>query len=354
MTDTLNIQVEKVKKSRLSDLNAEELPFGKVFTDHMLVAEYENGQWQSVKILPFGDLSVSPALAALHYGQAIFEGMKAYKNDKEEVFLFRPKTHYMRLNVSAQRMAMPEIPEELFMEGITQLLKLDAAWVPASEGGALYIRPLYISTETSVGVKISESYKLIIMLSPVGKYYSKPLKVLVEKDYTRAVDGGIGFVKAAGNYGRSMYPTKIAKEKGYDQLIWTDFATHQYVEESGTMNLMFVINDTLITPKGGDTILSGVTRDSVLTIARDMEIKVEERKISIQELIDAVKNGTLQEAFGTGTAATIAPIKTMGFNGIDYEFPSAENRPISTRIATELHRIRKNRVADKYAWMTKI
>ncbi|HVA98787.1 MAG TPA: aminotransferase class IV, partial [Bacteroidia bacterium] len=257
MMETTTIKVEKATKSKLTELGTADLPFGKVFTDHMLIAEYEDGQWKSANILPFGNLSISPALASLHYGQAIFEGMKAYKNDAGEVFLFRSLRHYKRLNLSAQRMAMPEIPENIFMDGIKELLKLDAAWVPASEGAALYIRPLYISTESSVGVKISESYKLIIMMSPVGQYYSKPLKVLVETEYTRAVDGGIGFVKAAGNYGRSMYPTKMAKEKGYDQLIWTDFASHKYVEESGTMNLMFVINNKIVTPNIGDTILSG-------------------------------------------------------------------------------------------------
>jgi branched-chain amino acid aminotransferase len=251
-------------------------------------------------------------------------------------------------------MAMPEVPEEIFMGGLLELLKLDSAWVPSSETGSLYIRPFIIATDEAIGVKASETYKFIIITCPAGKYYSEPIKVLVETNYFRAVHGGVGFVKAAGNYGRSLFPTKLAQAKGYQQVIWTDSVTHQYVEESGTMNLMFVIGDTLLTPELSDTILSGITRDSVLTLARDWGMKVEERKISIREVLTAHGNGTLKEAFGCGTAATIAQIVGIGFEGNDYALPPVSERKFSTKVDEILRNIRKGKVEDKFHWMLKV
>ncbi len=354
MTGTFDITINKIQTSRVSEYDINNVPFGKCFSDHMLVAEYSDGKWHKPVIMPYADVPMSYSMSALHYGQAIFEGMKAYKNDKGEVSLFRPTENFIRLNKSAIRMAMPEVPEEIFMGGLTELLKLDSAWVPNSETGSLYIRPFLVATDQAIGVKASETYKFVIITCPAGKYYSDPIKVLVETNYFRAVHGGVGFVKAAGNYGRSLYPTKLAQQKGYQQVIWTDSTTHQYVEESGTMNLMFVIGDTVLTPALGDTILSGITRKSVLALAHEWGFKVEERKISIPEILTAHANGTLQECFGCGTAATIAQIVTIGHDGKDYDLPAVETRKFSTRVDETLRNIRKGKVADTMNWMFKI
>mgnify|MGYP000858095120 CR=1 FL=1 len=354
MTGTIDINVTRVKKSRVSECDINNVPFGKCFTDHMFVAEYADGKWQSASIVPYGDVPLSYATSAFHYGQAIFEGMKAYKNDAGEVSLFRPLENFKRLNKSAIRMAMPEVPEELFMNGLMELMRLDSAWVPTSETGSLYIRPFMISTDEAIGVKISDTYKFIILCCPAGKYYSEPIKVLVETTYYRAVHGGVGFVKAAGNYGRSLYPTKLAQQKGYQQVIWVDSAEHKYFEESGTMNVMFVIGDTLITPALSDTILDGVTRSSVLALARDWGMMVEERKVSITEVFDAIAAGNLKEIFGVGTAATIAQIVGIGFNGTDYELPPVSDRKFSPRVDETLRSIRKGKVEDKFGWMMKV
>jgi len=354
MTSTLDIKIEKTPKSRVSEYDINNVPFGKCFSDHMFVAEYSNGAWNKAYIAPYHDVPMSYAMSALHYGQAIFEGMKAYKNDKGEVSMFRPVENLKRMNKSAIRMAMPEVPQDLFLAGLNQLLKLDSAWVPSSDTGSLYIRPFLIATDEAIGVKISDTYKFVIISCPAGKYYSEPIKVLVETTYFRAVHGGVGFVKAAGNYGRSLYPTKLAQQKGYQQVIWTDSETKQYFEESGTMNVMFLIGDTLLTPGLSDTILDGITRDSVLTLARDWGMKVEERKVSIKEVLEAHEKGTLKEVFGCGTAATIAQIIGIGHNGKDYMLPPVEERKFSTKVDETLRAIRKGRAADKHAWMLKV
>ncbi len=354
MTSTLDINIEKTKKTRVSEVDINNVPFGKSFSDHMFVAEYADGKWKKADIMPYGDVPMSYAMSALHYGQAIFEGMKAYKNDKGEVSLFRPLENFKRLNKSAIRMAMPEIPEELFMNGLMELIRLDSAWVPSSETGSLYIRPFIIATDEAIGVKISDTYKFVIITCPAGKYYSEPIKVLVETNYYRAVKGGVGYVKAAGNYGRSLYPTKLAQQKGYQQVIWTDSETQAHFEESGTMNVMFVIGDTLITPGLSDTILDGVTRNSVLALARDWGMKVEERKVSINEVFEAYEKGTLKEVFGCGTAATIAQIVGIGHNGKDYILPPVSERKFSTKIDETLRNIRKGKAQDKFGWMMKV
>lgn len=354
MTSTLDIHIEKTKKSRVSEQDVNNVPFGKCFSDHMFVAEYADGKWQKASIVPYGDVPMNYAMSALHYGQAIFEGMKAYKNDAGEVSLFRPLENLKRLNKSAIRMAMPEVPEELFMNGLLELIRLDKAWVPSSETGSLYIRPFLISTDEAIGVKISDTYKFIILTCPAGKYYGEPIKVLVETEFFRAVHGGVGFVKAAGNYGRSMYPTKLAQQKGYQQVIWTDSETHQYFEESGTMNVMFVIGDTLITPGLSDTILDGVTRKSVIELAQSWGMKVEERKVSIKEVFEAHAKGELKEVFGCGTAATIAQIIGIGYEGKDYDLPPVSERKFSNKVDETLRNIRKGKVADTMHWMLKV
>jgi branched-chain amino acid aminotransferase len=346
--------VKKTERSRVNDQDVNNVPFGRIFTDHMFVAEFENGHWSKAAIEPYGDIPMSYALAALHYGQAIFEGMKAYKNDKGEVSLFRPLDNFRRMNISAVRMAIPEVPEEMFMGALNQLLQLDAAWVPTSETGSLYIRPFLISTDEAIGVRPSDKYKFIIIMCPAGKYYSEPVKVKVERQYFRAVHGGVGYVKAAGNYGRSLYPTRIAQDNGFQQVIWTDAETHQYVEESGTMNLMFMIDGKLLTPALSDTILDGITRRSVLAVAREWGITVEERKISIKEIVEAHQNGKLQEAFGTGTAATIAHISAIGNEDKIMELPPVETRSFSPKVDAFLRNLRKGKEPDIFGWMHRI
>ena len=353
-TPTLNISVNKAARSRVKDQDINHVPFGKIFTDHMFVAEYENGKWGKTSIEPYGSISMSYATCALHYGQTIFEGMKAFRTVKDEIVLFRPYENFKRINKSGERMAMPEVPEEIFMGGLIELLKLDKIWVPTDEFGSLYIRPFIIATEEAIGVRPSDTYKFIIIMAPAGKYYSEPLKVLVERSYFRAVEGGVGFVKVGGNYGRSLYPTKLANQKGYQQVIWTDSKTHQYVEESGTMNLMFVIGDTVVTPALSDTILAGITRDTVLTLAKHWGMKVEERKVSIPEMLEAHRKGLLKEAFGTGTAATIAQIVTIGCDGTDYQLPPVEERKFSTKVDETLRAIRKGKIADEFGWIEKV
>jgi branched-chain amino acid aminotransferase len=351
---TLHINITKTDHSRLPGLDINNLPFGKVFSDHMFIAEYADGQWSESRIVPFGNLDLSPASSMMHYGQAIFEGMKAYRSDNGDVLLFRPLENQKRLNRSALRMAMPEVPEEVFMEGLVELLKLDQNWVPAGDGRSLYIRPFLIATDDYIGVKPSDSYMFLIITTPVGNYYDHPLKVKVEHTFFRAVEGGVGYVKASGNYGRSLYPTSLAKKDGYDQLIWTDAREHKFVEESGTMNLMFVINNTLITPQLSDTILAGITRESVLAVARDWNVKVEERKISVDEISDAYDNGTLQEAFGTGTAATIAHISEIGYNGRNLVLPALTPESLSKRISKEMDNIRRKRTDDIHNWVYRV
>lgn len=351
MIANAEIKIEKIAHSRVSEYDVNNVPFGKCFSDHMFVAEYADGKWSNATIMPYQDVPMSYAMSALHYGQAIFEGMKAYKNAEGDVNIFRPIENFKRINKSAIRMAMPEVPEEIFMGGLTELLKLDSAWIPTSDSGSLYIRPFLIATDEAIGVKPSETYKFVIITCPAGKYYAEPIKVLIETNFFRAVEGGVGFVKAAGNYGRSLYPTKLAQQKGYQQVIWTDGKTHSFLEESGTMNLMFVIDNTVVTPALSDTILAGITRNSVLALAKDWGMNVEERKISITEILEAHAKGTLKEAFGVGTAATIAQIIGIGYEGKDYALPPVEERQFSNKIDETLRNIRKGKAEDKFNWM---
>ncbi|MCX8080144.1 MAG: branched-chain amino acid aminotransferase [Bacteroidia bacterium] len=349
------IPIELTNKSRLGEIDLNHVPFGKFFGDHMFVAEYKDGAWHVKGISPFKNVSMSYSISAIHYGQSIFEGMKAYKNSKGEVFLFRPEMNARRMNIGAKRMAMPEVPEELFIEALKTLVWIDREWIPASEDGSLYIRPFLFATDEAIGVRPSSTYQFVIFTSPVGKYYNEPLNVLIETNYFRAVKGGVGYVKASGNYGRSLYPTCLAQEKGYHQVIWTDSETHQYVEESGTMNLMFVLDGKIITPAISDTILSGITRDSIITIARSWNIPVEERKISITEVLEGIEKGTLTEAFGCGTAATIAPIKRIGYQNKDYHISSdyGENS-IALKLDRYLKQLRKGLIPDPFGWVHKI
>lgn len=350
----MQITFEPISKSRIDEVDFNQLTFGRSFADHMLVAEYANGAWQSVNIQPYGPLSYQPGMMSLHYGQASFEGMKGYRSASGDVLVFRPEENWKRFNKSARRMCMPEVPEEIFLGGLKKLLEIDKAWVPQQEGCSLYIRPFMFATDEYVGVTPSSTYKFIIFNCPVGSYYSKPIKVRVETQYIRAAKGGVGFAKNAGNYGGSLYPTQQAIQDGYDQIIWTDAATHQFVEEAGTMNLMFIVNGALVTAPTGDTILDGVTRKSVIQIAKDWGLDVQERPISVKELVEGIASGAVTEAFGAGTAAVIAPIHTIGFEGKDYELPARKESDFSVKVFKEINQIRLGEIADTRNWVWKV
>ena len=350
-SDTMQIKIERVSETRVQEVDFDNIPFGREFSDHMFIADYADGKWGDFRIQPYGNMEFTPAMLGLHYGQTIFEGMKAYRNDNGSVMMFRPMDNFNRLNVSAERMCMPTIPADQMMEALNELLKIDEAWVPESKESALYIRPFMFATDEFLGVKPSETYRCAIFTGPVGPYYTTPLKVIVEEKYTRAAKGGTGFAKAGGNYGGSLYPTKLAQEKGYHQILWTDAVEHKFIEESGTMNVMFQIGNTLVTAPTGDTILKGITRDSVLTLAADLGIEVEERRISIEEIAVAHKHGQLLDAFGVGTAATIAPIELIGYQGVDMVLPPVNERKFSKMIADGLRAIRFGEVEDKFGWM---
>lgn len=354
MLDTQTIQIQKTSNSRLSAVDFNNLDFGGVFSDHMLVIDYANGEWQTPAIIPFSNFSLSPANPALHYGQAIFEGLKAYKNEQGEISMFRPLANLERLNLSAERLCMPALPEELYMHGLSELLRLDADWIPSATGSALYIRPFMFGTGEFLGVRPATEYRFAIITCPVNAYYSSPLRVKVEETYVRAVEGGFGFSKAAGNYAGSLLPAQKAFEAGYHQLLWTDGKTHEYFEESGTMNLMFVINNTLVTPALSTSILAGITRDSILHLAKDQGIPVEERKVSVAEVMEAVNQGTLQEAFGCGTAAVISQIVTIGYHGQDFDLPPVSERKYSPLLAQTLDDIRTGKTPDTHNWMVHI
>ena len=354
MIAAAGFNVTRVKKSKLSDLNLENIPFGKYMSDHMLEADYEDGQWKNPEIKPYQPLMIEPSLAALHYGQAIFEGIKAYKNAAGEAVIFRPIDNFRRFNISAERMEMPAVPEDIFMEGMKQLIRLDSAWIPDKEDHSLYIRPFMFSTSETIGVKPSEKYKFMIILSPTGPYYATPMRIYVEEKYVRAVPGGIGYAKAAGNYGASMYPTAQAKRKGYDQVLWTDAFEHKYVQECGTMNVIFIIGNKAITPDlASGTILDGVTRDSVIVLLKQMGLEVEERPLNIDEVIEAHKAGTLREVFGTGTAATISLIKELRYKDYVMEFDTGAWK-IAPGVKNLLNGIRYGNTEDTYNWMMKL
>jgi len=354
MIDTLPIRKQLVKQSRIEKLNVNDIPFGKIYTDHMFVADYKQGEWRDFRIVPYDRISLTPGTTVLHYAQSVFEGLKAHKNNRGEIQLFRPLENFKRLNVSAERMCIPEIPEEVFMSGMLELIKQDQAWIPQKPGTSLYVRPFVFATDEYIGIRPSDNYKFMIITCPVGAYYSEPVKVKIETKYSRAFPGGTGYAKAAGNYAASLYPARIAHEEGYHQLIWTDGVHHQYVEESGTMNLMFVIDGELLTAPVGDTILRGITRDSVLKLARDWGIPLEERPISIKEVIAAIKEDRLEEAFGTGTAATIAPISQIGYENNDYKLPAVKDENFSLRVMKELDDIKLGNAEDKFSWMFKV
>jgi branched-chain amino acid aminotransferase len=348
----MSISTLKVTESRANLLDESNIQFGKLYSDHMLIADYEDGAWKAPQILPYGDITMSPSTTFIHYGQAIFEGIKAYKTESGEVKIFRPHDNWKRFNISAERMAMPEIPEEIFIQGLKELIELDKNWVPNSYGCSLYIRPFMFATDEFICVKPAEKFRFMIITSPAGAYYSKPTRIYLQKEYIRAFPGGIGFTKAAGNYGATMLPSKKIKDMGYDQILWVDGVEHKYVQEIGTMNVFFVIGNTVITPDlTAGTILAGVTRASIIQLLKEKGITVEERPLAIDEILEANKNGTLKEAFGAGTAAVIAPICELNYEGEIVNLPDESTWEISSMIKKELADIRHGHIADTHNWM---
>lgn len=344
------IAITKVKESQLSKVDFNNLEFGKYVSDHMIMVNYANKAWGKPAIIPYGDLPMSPAMLSIHYGQSIFEGMKAFKMHDGNINIFRLKRHHARMNKSLARMCMPEINESLFTETLHALVELDHEWVPSNEGSSLYIRPVVFASEARLGVKISDLYKFIIMTTPVGPYFSKPYKLKVEDYYVRTAEGGTGFAKCAGNYGGAFYPTQVAKEEGFDQVLWTDHKDHQYIDEVGMMNVMFVIDGKLITPALNTAILDGVTRDSILTLAKEMNFPLEERRIKLSELEQGFKNGTITEAFGAGTAAVVAPIQSIRIHNTDYTIPLPDENSFQSTVKKQLFEIRTGLAEDKYQW----
>ena len=343
-----SIEMPPVSSERIVT-DTRSLPFGKVPTDHMFIAEYSDGQWHNARVTPFHDLVLSPMALCLHYGQTVFEGMKAFRMQDGRINVFRIDKHYDRFLKSLDRMCMPAVPRDLFVNAIRNLVSIDADWVPGDEDGSLYIRPFIIASEARIGVKVADEYLFMIICSPAHKYYAQPLRVKVETEYVRAAEGGTGAAKCGGNYGGAFYPTGLAKAEGFDQVLWTDAKTHEFIEESGTMNAMFVIDGKVITPRLSGSILDGVTRDSLLTIAREKGVAVEERAISYMELTAALEAGKRVEAFGAGTAAVIAPIAQISVNGKIYECYTGDDA-LMFRLRQYLYDIRKGIVADGHNW----
>ncbi len=351
--DPQTIEITKVSNSKIDQVDFDNLNFGKVFTDHMFVCDYVNGSWQTPSIVPYGPLSLDPSARVFHYGQAVFEGMKAYKDDNGDTFLFRPDENFNRINKSSVRLAIPEFPEDYFYEGLNTLLKLEDNWIKQGFGNSLYIRPFVIATQASVSASEADEYKFMIICSPAQSYYSGDVSVLVAEKYSRSANGGVGFAKAAGNYAGQFYPTNLAKEQGYQQIIWTDADTHEYMEEAGTMNLFFRINDTLITAPVSDRILDGVTRKSLIAIAEKEGVAVEVRPVKVQEIVEAAKDGSLKEIFGAGTAAVVSPVKAFGYKGEHYEVEKQENT-YASHFKDALMNIQYNKAEDPFGWRVKI
>lgn len=348
-----DIKISLSPVSKIDTVDFENLKFGAVFTDHMLVCDYEDGKWLQPEILPYSPLTIDPSAKVFHYGQAIFEGMKAYKDENDSIWLFRPDENFHRLNNSAHRMAMPDVPENVFMGGLKRLLEIEKNWVKKGFGNSLYIRPFIIASGTGVIAAPSEKYKFMIILSPAKSYYSGEVKVIIAEHYSRAANGGIGAAKAAGNYGGQFFPTKLAQEKGFQQVIWTDDATHTKLEEAGTMNLFFKIGDTLYTAPTSDRILDGITRKSLLDIAKRENIKAEVRSILVSELLEAHKNGELKEIFGAGTAAVVNPITGFSYQDVYYELPKIENST-ALFLKEKLTSIQYKTSEDTFGWTVKI
>jgi branched-chain amino acid aminotransferase len=353
LNNTIEIDIVKASSSKIASVDFENLTFGNIFTDHMLICDFKDGAWQKPIITPYEPFLIDPSAKVFHYGQAIFEGMKAYKDENNDVWLFRPDENFKRFNKSAKRMAMPEIPENIFMEGLKTVVDLDREWVKKGLGNTLYLRPFMIATGHGVIAQPSSEYRFMIILSPAKSYYSGEVKVIIAEHYSRAANGGIGAAKAAGNYSAQFYPTKLANEKGYQQIIWTDDATHTKLEEAGTMNVFIRINDTLYTAPTSERILDGVTRKSLIELAQRDGMNVEVRSVLVEELVNAAKDGSLKEIFGAGTAAVVSPIVAFAYQGTEYQLPKIENS-FALQLKEDLTKIQYKLAEDTFGWTVKI
>ena len=346
---SLSVTIENIVNSKINKVDFTNLKFGHVFTDYMFECDYIDESWVNPTIKPFGNLSISPASKVFHYGQAVFEGMKAYKDDQGKIWLFRPEENFKRINKSSKRLAIPEFPKDLFFEALEKMLLLDKEWIKCGIGNSLYIRPFVIATQTEVSASPSNEYKFLILFSPAQAYYAGDVKVVIAEHYSRSADGGVGAAKAAGNYAAQFYPTNLAKEKGFQQIIWTDSKEHKYLEEAGTMNVFFRINDTLITAPTSDRILDGVTRKSLIALAKRDGIIVEERRISVDELKEASKNNSLKEIFGAGTAAVISPVSDFSHKNQVYHLPEIKES-YARNFKSKLLNIQHNITEDSFGW----
>lgn len=347
------MKITLTQKSNLSRIDFNNLGFGAGLSDHVFICEYKNGSWGEGRIEPYAQLNQGLGLHALHYGQAVFEGQKAYRQENGSIAIFRPEKNHKRLNISAKRMLIPEVPKEIFMEGLIELIRTDSEWVPRGENESLYLRPFLFSSSEFVAARPSEEYTFAIVTSPVGELYSKPVKVKIEQSFTRATSGGVGYAKAAGNYGGAFLATHNAMKEGFNQVIWTDHVDHEFIEEAGTMNIAFVMDNKLVTPALSDRILAGITRESIITLAKDWGIDVEERRIKVKEILQGINNGNLKEAFGMGTAAVVSQIESIGYENRIYSIGAPENG-IAVKMKRALSSIRYGMSEDIHGWMHKI
>lgn len=351
----INITLTKNKKEKPDENN---LSFGKYFTDHMFIMDYnEQENWHNARIVPYGNIELDPASMILHYGQEVFEGMKAYKNKNGEVLLFRPEKNFERLNISNERMCIPKLDEEFCLKALVELIKIDKDWIPTADGTSLYIRPFIIATQAGLGVHPAKEYKFIIICSPVGSYYKEglnPVKIYIETEYVRAVKGGTGFTKSGGNYAASLKGQEKAEKMNYSQVLWLDGKERKYIEEVGAMNVFFKINGKIITPSLEGSILSGITRRSAIEMLKSWGLTVEERKISVDELIEAYNNGELEEAFGTGTAAVISPIGEFNYNGKIMVVNNNKIGEVSQKLYDNLTGIQWGKIEDTFNWVKKL
>jgi branched-chain amino acid aminotransferase len=344
-----DIEIIKAKSSKINAVDFDNLTFGNVFSDHMLVCDYKDGKWHKPTIMPYQPITLDPSAKIFHYGQSVFEGMKAYKDVEDHVWLFRPEQNCKRLNISSHRLAIPELPEAYFLEGLKALLQVDKNWIPTQAGSSLYIRPFIFASGNGFHASPADAYKFIICTAPSGAYFSGDVKVLIEETYSRSANGGVGFAKAGGNYAGQFYPTQLAKAKGYQQVIWTDDHKHEYIEEAGAMNIFVRINDTLITGPTSDRILDGITRKSIIELAEAENIPVEVRKITVTEVVEAAKSGALKEMFGAGTAAVISPISGFGYKDTDYDLPKFDDS-YANYLKKRITDIQTNKAEDPFGW----
>jgi len=344
------MKITHAQESKIKNIDFDNLNFGEIFTDHMFVCDYKDGQWKTPEIMPYQPIQMDPSSSVFHYGQAVFEGMKAYKDDADGVLLFRPEENFARINKSSKRLSMPEFPKEFFFEGLEKLLDMDKEWIKKGAGNSLYVRPFVFASQAGVQASASNAYKFMIICSPVSSYYSGgEVHVQVAEKFSRAAAGGVGYAKAAGNYAAQFYPTTLAQKEGFQQIIWTDANTHEYLEEAGTMNIFFRINDTLITTPTSDRILDGITRKSILQLAAHLGIKTDVRPISIHELLSSKEDGSLKEIFGAGTAVVVSPIKGFGYQNKRHILEDAPDS-FAAILKDHIVNIQRNVVPDPFGW----